>query len=214
MVGRAPRLLFLGLDGAGKTAVVELLALRGNWAFNGRAPMCVSTAERRERQLELEGGQRFVAMDCPGRSRARRGWADAVEEARPCGAVFVVDASRPGSRLVQAREALQRLLGVSEPFAALPLLVLANKQDRSGAVGVGVVAEALGLRGGDHGGGCCVAADAEVLEFAATEGRGGRGWVGLERWLAAAVGGGRRRGRSRAGSKLLLPRAGSKASLL
>ncbi|XP_023117021.1 ADP-ribosylation factor-like 10 isoform X1 [Amphiprion ocellaris] len=127
------QVLVLGLDGAGKSSMLQ--GLTPGEAKRGR---CRPTR-----------GFNFMSLDAPacqldfleigGGEDLRRYWMDYLRRTHVL--VYVVDSS-DRSRLPLAKAELHRLLRV-EP--QLPVVVLGNKQDKPNAVSVSELHEALSL---------------------------------------------------------------------
>ncbi|NWU63714.1 ARL10 protein, partial [Pterocles burchelli] len=126
------QVLVLGLDGAGKSSVLHYI--------------CSQTARERiapthgfnSAQLCIEGLE-VDLLEVGGSQNLRAYWRHYLSEAHVL--VFVVD-SVDRSRLVTARQELHALLA-AEP--QLPLVVLANKQDKSNALSTAELREELAL---------------------------------------------------------------------
>ncbi|NXJ32236.1 ARL10 protein, partial [Ciconia maguari] len=126
------QVLVLGLDGAGKSSVLHYL--------------CSQTARERiapthgfnSAQLYIEGLE-VDLLEVGGSQNLRAYWPHYLSQAHVL--VFVVD-SVDRSRLLTARQELHSLLA-AEP--QLPLVVLANKQDKSNALSVAELQEELAL---------------------------------------------------------------------
>ncbi|XP_017290119.1 ADP-ribosylation factor-like 10 [Kryptolebias marmoratus] len=129
------QVLVLGLDGAGKSSLLQGLTPGEAAARRGR---CRPTR-----------GFNFMSLDAPacqldfleigGGEDLRRYWLDYLRRTHVL--VYVVDSS-DRSRLPLAKAELHRLLRV-EP--QLPVVVLGNKQDKPDAVSVSELHEALSL---------------------------------------------------------------------
>ncbi|NXN11239.1 ARL10 protein, partial [Indicator maculatus] len=126
------QVLVLGLDGAGKSSVLHYIcshrarkSIAPTYGFNS-AQLCVEGLE--VDLLEVGGSQNMRAY-----------WHHYLSQAHVL--VFVVD-SVDRSRLLTAREELHMLLD-AEP--RLPLVVLANKQDKSDALSTAELWEELAL---------------------------------------------------------------------
>ncbi|XP_008426657.1 ADP-ribosylation factor-like 10 [Poecilia reticulata] len=129
------QVLVLGLDGAGKSSMLQGLTPGESAAKRGR---CRPTR-----------GFNFMSLDAPscqldfleigGGEDLRRYWGDYLRRTHIL--VYVVDSS-DRSRLPLAKAELHRLLRV-EP--QLPVVVLGNKQDKLNALSVAELHEALSL---------------------------------------------------------------------
>ncbi|XP_029029573.1 ADP-ribosylation factor-like 10 [Betta splendens] len=129
------QVLVLGLDGAGKSSMLQ--------GLSPGAP----AAKRRD--CRPTRGFNFISLDGPacqldfleigGREDLRRYWSDYLRRTHVL--VYVVDSS-DRNRLPLAKAELHRLLRV-EP--QLPVVVLGNKQDKPNAVTVAELHEALSL---------------------------------------------------------------------
>ncbi|KAM4653567.1 ADP-ribosylation factor-like protein 10 isoform 1-T2 [Amazona ochrocephala] len=126
------QVLVLGLDGAGKSSVLHYI--------------CNQTARKHFTptqgfnctQLSIEGLE-MELLEVGGSQNLRAYWPHYVSHAHVL--VFVVD-SVDRSRLATARQELHMLLAI-EP--QLPLVVLANKQDKSNAMSTAELWEELAL---------------------------------------------------------------------
>ncbi|XP_009948385.1 PREDICTED: ADP-ribosylation factor-like protein 10, partial [Leptosomus discolor] len=126
------QVLVLGLDGAGKSSVLHYI--------------CSQTARERiapthgfnSVQLYVEGLEMDL-LEVGGSQNLRAYWPHYLSQADVL--VFVVD-SVDRSRLLTARQELHTLLA-AEP--RLPLIVLANKQDKSDALSAAELQEELAL---------------------------------------------------------------------
>eukprot|EP00931_Biecheleriopsis_adriatica_P074114 TRINITY_DN48250_c0_g1_i1.p1 TRINITY_DN48250_c0_g1~~TRINITY_DN48250_c0_g1_i1.p1 ORF type:complete len:233 (-),score=72.98 TRINITY_DN48250_c0_g1_i1:262-915(-) len=126
-------LLFLGLDNAGKTTLLQMLK-------NERMVQQVPTLHPQSEEIIVDK-VRYKAMDLAGHETGRRLW----KEYYPCaGAVFfMVDAS-DRSRFAEAAEELT-MLNKEAALAAVPVAVLAQKVDKPDAVSQDEFASALGV---------------------------------------------------------------------
>ncbi|KAM4620597.1 ADP-ribosylation factor-like 10 [Polymixia lowei] len=128
------QVLVLGLDGAGKSSMLQGLS-PGDKAKRGR---CRPTR-----------GFNFMSIDAPacqldfleigGGEDLRRYWSDYLRKTHVL--VYVVDSS-DRSRLPLAKDELHRLLQLDPQ---LPVVVLGNKQDKPNAVSVSELHDALSL---------------------------------------------------------------------
>ncbi|XP_031428095.1 ADP-ribosylation factor-like 10 [Clupea harengus] len=133
---RERQVLVLGLDGAGKSSVLQ--GLSGETATALRGQHCKPTR-----------GFNFVRLNTPlcqldfleigGGEDLRVYWADYLRKTHVL--VYVVDSS-DRHRLPQAKSELHRLLKAN---AKLPVVVLGNKQDKPGAVSMPDLHDALSL---------------------------------------------------------------------
>ncbi|NXI95487.1 ARL10 protein, partial [Psophia crepitans] len=129
------QVLVLGLDGAGKSSVLHYICsqtardhIAPTYDFNS-AQLCVG-------ELELE------LLEVGGSQNLRAYWPHYLSHAHVL--VFVVD-SADRSRLLTARQELHTLLRAEPDQTRLPLVVLANKQDKSGALSTAELREELAL---------------------------------------------------------------------
>ncbi|NWJ01183.1 ARL10 protein, partial [Crypturellus undulatus] len=125
------QVLVLGLDGAGKSSVLHYICSR-------RAKETAPTQGFRSARLRMEG-LAIELLEVGGNQNLRSYWPHYLRQAHVL--VFVVD-SVDRSRLVTARQELHALLA-EEP--RLPLVVLANKQDKSDALSTEELHDELAL---------------------------------------------------------------------
>ncbi|NXN64732.1 ARL10 protein, partial [Himantopus himantopus] len=126
------QVLVLGLDGAGKSSVLHYIC--SQTARDRIAP----THGFNSAQLFV-GGLEMDLLEVGGSQNLRAYWPHYLSQAHVL--VFVVD-SVDRSRLLTARQELHALLA-AEP--QLPLVVLANKQDKSNALSAAELREELAL---------------------------------------------------------------------
>ncbi|CAM9466333.1 unnamed protein product [Bubo scandiacus] len=126
------QVLVLGLDGAGKSSVLHYIC--SQTARENIAP----TRSFNSAQLYVEGLEMDL-LEVGGSQNLRAYWPHYLSQAHVL--VFVVD-SVDRSRLLTARQELHTLLA-AEP--RLPLVVLANKQDKSDALSTAELREELAL---------------------------------------------------------------------
>uniref|UniRef100_A0A8C7XUT6 ARF like GTPase 10 n=1 Tax=Oryzias sinensis TaxID=183150 RepID=A0A8C7XUT6_9TELE len=137
------QVLVLGLDGAGKSSLLQSLT-SGDWAARRgrcrptRGGWCRPTRGFNFISLNISAVQ-LDFLEVGGGEDLRRYWLDYLRKTHVL--VFVVDSSdRP--RLPLAKAELHRLLR-AEP--QLPVVVLGNKQDKAHAVSGSELHEALAL---------------------------------------------------------------------
>lgn len=132
MPRQCKQVLVLGLDGSGKTSVLNsILTNRGKHSTTpteGINAMCINTGRSRMELIEVGGGETL-----------RPYWKMYLP--RALAVIFVVD-SADHSRLPLAKSHLHQLI---QQDSYLPLLVLANKQDLENAYHITEIHEALAL---------------------------------------------------------------------
>ncbi|XP_032831110.1 uncharacterized protein LOC116954578 [Petromyzon marinus] len=130
-----PRVLLLGLDGAGKSSMLYRLKLGEEVTTSPTIGFNVESVMQSGRSPGLS------MWDVGGQDLLRNMWSHYYPGTD--GLLFVVD-SADVERIPYAKEALVVALSDSNLDGA-PLVVMANKQDLPGALGADEVGEALGL---------------------------------------------------------------------
>lgn len=125
------KILFLGLDNAGKTSLLMMLK-------DDQMHSMDPTFHPNYEEL-IVGNVKFHAHDLGGHEAARKLWRDYFTTVD--GVVYIVD-STDAARFPEARKELEALLCDIEPH--VPFLILGNKIDAQNAVGENELRAGLG----------------------------------------------------------------------
>ena len=133
LINKKGKLVFLGLDNAGKTTLLGLLSQE---EVKHHPPTLLPTSEQ-----VMVGSVRFTAFDLGGHKQARRIWNNYCIDTD--GLVFMVDSS-DRDRVEEAGRELTAVLEDSD-MKEIPVAVLGNKQDRRDAMGETELIAKLGI---------------------------------------------------------------------
>lgn len=134
--GKSKRILVLGLDGAGKSSILAKFSNKSDEDSQDKKP-----TEGFHITCLQAGGVSLNIWEVGGSEKVRSYWGNFIQDTSVL--VFVLDAS-DANRLQEAVTQLKQL--VDDPrLQKVPIVVLANKQDISGAKTVHEIKEFLSL---------------------------------------------------------------------
>lgn len=124
-------ILILGLDNAGKTTFLE--TLKKNYSLHSKElDKIVPTVGQNVAQIPMNKSCTLKFWDVGGQENLRAMWPEYYPQCH--GIIFVVD-SADRSRIGECNEALKSVI-MDEDVEGVPVLMLANKQDRPDAMEV------------------------------------------------------------------------------
>jgi GTP-binding protein SAR1 len=127
------KILFLGLDNAGKTSLLRRLK-------DDRMVQHDPTLHAHSEELTL-GNINFKAFDLGGHAAARKIWKNYFQTVD--GIIYLVDSADP-TRFDESKTEFDNILETPE-LSKVPIVILGNKVDMSTAVSEGELRSALGI---------------------------------------------------------------------
>jgi len=128
------RILLVGLDDSGKTTAVN--------TFGGNPNSTTSPSPGYTFEQIKKGHYVFEIYDVAGGEKLRGLWRHYYENTKAL--IFMVDSTQK-ERFAEAKEELTKVI-LSHELENRPLLILANKKDKAGALAPAEIAEALELK--------------------------------------------------------------------
>lgn len=122
LYNKKANLMFLGLDNAGKSTLLHMLK-------NDKYTQTLPTGQPNSEELKM-GNIRFNTFDLGGHETARKIWKDYFPAVDAI--IFLIDSSDV-KRFDEVKEELENILNSAE-LANIPIAILGNKIDKSGAV--------------------------------------------------------------------------------
>ncbi len=133
LYSKSARILFLGLDNAGKTTLLHRLK-------DGKLVSHAPTRYPQQDDLQI-GGITFTTHDLGGHEAARKMWKEYMTAVD--GIVYMVDVADE-KRLVESKKELHKLLADSYLPKTCPFMILGNKIDIA-KISKGQAKQALGI---------------------------------------------------------------------